>query len=315
MSVEAADFGRVAVLMGGRSAERAISLKSGGAVLAALQQQGVDAHGIDAGSDVLQQLEQGGFERVFIVLHGRGGEDGVIQGALETIGLPYTGSGVAASALAMDKYRSKLLWRALTLPTPAFVMIAGKGGLEAAAAIGFPLMIKPVHEGSSLGMTRVDDSRALEAAWRKAAGYDTAVMAERWITGGEYTAAVLGDEVLPLIRLETPHSFYDYAAKYQAESTRYHCPAGLSEEREAALRELAMQAFRSVGAAGWGRVDLLLDQEQQPWLIEVNTVPGMTDHSLVPMAARGVRGMGFERLVWRILELTLQPAPDSERVQ
>lgn len=307
MSVEAADFGRVAVLMGGESAERAVSLNSGGAVLAALQRQGVDAHGIDAGRDVLQQLQQGGFERVFIALHGRGGEDGVIQGALETIGLPYTGSGVAASAIAMDKYRSKLLWRALALPTPEFVMIVGERGLETAAALGFPLMIKPVHEGSSIGMTRVDDATALQAAWREAARYDAEVMAERWITGSEYTVAVVGEEVLPLIRLETPRSFYDYAAKYQAESTRYHCPAGLSEEQEASLRQLSMKAFQAVGASGWGRVDLLLDQEGRPWLIEVNTVPGMTDHSLVPMAAKA-RGMGFDQLVWRILELTLQPA-------
>lgn len=305
--MEAADFGRVAVLMGGESAERAVSLNSGGAVLAGLQRQGVDAHGIDAGRDVLQQLQQGGFERVFIALHGRGGEDGVIQGALETIGLPYTGSGVAASAIAMDKYRSKLLWRALALPTPEFVMIVGERGLETAAALGFPLMIKPVHEGSSIGMTRVDDATALQAAWREAARYDAEVMAERWITGSEYTVAVVGEEVLPLIRLETPRSFYDYAAKYQAESTRYHCPAGLSEEQEASLRQLSMKAFQAVGASGWGRVDLLLDQEGRPWLIEVNTVPGMTDHSLVPMAAKA-RGMGFDQLVWRILELTLQPA-------
>lgn len=318
MSVEAADFGRVAVLMGGESAERAVSLNSGGAVLAALQRQGVDAHGIDAGRDVLQQLQQGGFERVFIALHGRGGEDGVIQGALETIGLPYTGSGVAASAIAMDKHRSKLLWRALALPTPEFVMIVGERGLETAAALGFPLMIKPVHEGSSIGMTRVDDATALQAAWREAARYDAEVMAERWITGSEYTVAVVGEEVLPLIRLETPRSFYDYAAKYQAESTRYHCPAGLSEEQEASLRQLSMKAFQAVGASGWGRVDLLLDQEGRPWLIEVNTVPGMTDHSLVPMAAKA-RGMGFDQLVWRILELTLQPAlvreTGLERVQ
>lgn len=316
--MEAADFGRVAVLMGGESAERAVSLNSGGAVLAGLQRQGVDAHGIDAGRDVLQQLQQGGFERVFIALHGRGGEDGVIQGALETIGLPYTGSGVAASAIAMDKHRSKLLWRALALPTPEFVMIVGERGLETAAALGFPLMIKPVHEGSSIGMTRVDDATALQAAWREAARYDAEVMAERWITGSEYTVAVVGEEVLPLIRLETPRSFYDYAAKYQAESTRYHCPAGLSEEQEASLRQLSMKAFQAVGASGWGRVDLLLDQEGRPWLIEVNTVPGMTDHSLVPMAAKA-RGMGFDQLVWRILELTLQPAlvreTGLERVQ
>ncbi|MCP5427333.1 MAG: D-alanine--D-alanine ligase [Chromatiaceae bacterium] len=302
MTDSAAEFGKVAVLMGGRSAERAVSLDGGKAVLASLQRSGVNAVGIDAGADVLAQLQAGGFDRVFILLHGRGGEDGVIQGALETLGLPYTGSGVAGSALGMDKYRCKLLWCGLGLPTPPFAMLRGEQDLAAAAALGFPLMIKPVHEGSSIGMTRVEDAAGLHAAWRAAADYDREVMAERWVTGAEFTVAILGDEALPAIRLETPHLFYDYDAKYHADTTSYHCPAGLAEDQEMRLRELARAAFKAVGASGWGRVDILVNQDDEPFLIEVNTVPGMTSHSLVPMAARA-NGVDFDRLVWRILEL------------
>ena len=305
MTTQASDFGRVAVLMGGRSAEREVSLNSGGAVLRALQRRGVDALGIDAGADVIQQLEQGDFDRAFIVLHGRGGEDGVIQGALETIGMPYTGSGVAGSALGMDKYRCKLVWQALGLRTPDFVILRAAADLAQAEALGFPLMVKPVHEGSSIGMARVDDAQALRSAWQQAHGFDAEVMAERWITGNEYTASILDQQVLPLIRLETPHVFYDYDAKYSADSTRYHCPAGLDEDREHALRSLAMDAFRAVGATGWGRVDMIADQQGEAWLIEVNTVPGMTDHSLVPMSAK-VNGMDFDELVWQILEISLR---------
>ena len=303
MTTRDADFGKTAVLMGGSSAEREVSLNSGNAVLQGLLRRGVDAHGVDAREDVLEQLTRGRFDRVFIILHGRGGEDGVIQGTLETLGIPYTGSGVSGSALGMDKYRCKLLWKGLGLPTPPFVMIQDESGLAEAEALGFPLMIKPVHEGSSIGMARVEDSGALRTAWREAMGYDAEVMAERWITGPEYTASILGEDVLPLIRLETPHTFYDYDAKYLVDSTQYHCPAGLPEEKELALRELALSAFRSAGASGWGRVDLLLDEAGQPWLIEVNTVPGMTDHSLVPMAAR-VSGIDFDELVVRILEMS-----------
>ena len=302
-----ADFGRVAVLMGGTSAERVVSLNSGQAVLDALLRQGVQARGIDVGPDVLQQLAAGGFDRAVVVLHGRGGEDGVIQGALELLGMPYTGSGVAASALAMDKYRCKLLWRALGLPTPPFTLLCEPADLEQAVALGFPLMIKPVHEGSSIGMAKAVDEQSLVEAWEQAAEYDQEVMAECWIEGEEYTAAVLGAEVLPLIRLQTPHLFYDYDAKYQAGSTEYHCPAGLTGEQEQALRKLVMRAFRALGARGWGRVDLFLDRRGNPFLIELNTVPGMTDHSLVPMAARQ-QGMDFDRLVWRILELSLESA-------
>ena len=305
MTLQAEQFGKVAVLMGGQSAEREISLLSGQAVLDGLVRRGINAHGIDAGRDVLQQLADGAFDRVFIVLHGRGGEDGVIQGGLETLGLPYTGSGVQGSALGMDKYRCKLLWSGLSLPTPGYLLVKDKGQLDAAAGLGFPLMVKPVHEGSSIGMAKVNSPDELRAAWGAAREYDSQVMVERWITGQEYTASILGDEVLPLIRLETPHSFYDYEAKYSSNSTKYHCPCGLDEAKERELQELALEAFKAVGASGWGRVDMMLDSDMQPWLIEVNTVPGMTDHSLVPMAA-GQHGLDFDELVWRILATTLE---------
>jgi D-alanine-D-alanine ligase len=303
-TIDTRKFGRVAVLMGGDSAEREISLKSGGAVLEALLRSGVDAHGIDAGKDVLQRLEAGGFDRVFIILHGRGGEDGVIQGALERLGLPYTGSGVLGSALGMDKYRTKLIWRALGLPTPESVLLSADEDLQAADALGYPLMIKPAREGSSIGMAKVESRDELEQAWRAARDYDPMVLAEQWITGREYTAALLGKQALPLIRLETPRTFYDYEAKYQANTTSYHCPCGLDEASETRLQSLALRAFEAVGAAGWGRVDMMVDRDGEPWLIEVNTVPGMTDHSLVPMAARQA-GIDFEQLVVRILATTL----------
>jgi D-alanine-D-alanine ligase len=305
MTVSAADFGRVAVLMGGWAAEREVSLVSGRAVLEGLQRRGVDAHGIDAGRDVLGVLMAGGYDRVFNVLHGRGGEDGVIQGALEILGLPYTGSGVMGSAIAMDKYRTKLLLQALGLPTPDFALIGNEAELTAACELGFPLMVKPALEGSSIGMSRADDPEQLRTAWLLAAECDSHVMAERWVTGAEYTVAVLGRETLPLIRLETPHDFYDYDAKYLAGDTAYLIPCGLDAESERHLQSLAMAAFDAVGASGWGRVDILMDQSGQPWLIEVNTVPGMTGHSLVPMAARAV-GIDFDELVWRILAQTLE---------
>lgn len=300
MTVKAADFGKVAVLMGGLSAEREVSLQGGQAVLEALVRRGVDAHGVDVGRDVLSLLQQEQYDRVFIMLHGRGGEDGVIQGALESIGMPYTGCGVAGSALGMDKYRCKLLWAGLGLPTAEFVMLEQAADLERAEALGFPLMIKPSHEGSSIGMAKVESGQQLEEAWRQAAGYDIEVMAERWISGAEYTASILDDQVLPLIRIETPNTFYDYEAKYQADSTAYHCPCGLASDQEEALKRLAGQAFRAVGASGWGRVDIMLDEAGAPYLLEVNTVPGMTSHSLVPMAAREA-GIDFDELVWRIL--------------
>lgn len=305
MTITADGFGRVAVLMGGWAAEREVSLVSGQAVLEGLLRGGVNAHGIDAGKDVLSILAAGGYDRVFNVLHGRGGEDGVIQGALEILGLPYTGSGVMGSAIGMDKYRTKLLFQSLGLPTPGFALIRSEDELGAAAELGFPLMIKPALEGSSIGMSRADDPDQLRAAWRKAAEYDSHVMAECWVTGAEYTAAVLGRQALPLIKLETPHVFYDYEAKYEADDTRYLIPCGLDQATESRLQALALRAFDAIGAFGWGRVDILMDEQQNPWLIEVNTVPGMTGHSLVPMAAAAV-GIDFDELVWRILAQTME---------
>ncbi|WP_373509349.1 D-alanine--D-alanine ligase [Thiocapsa sp.] len=299
-----ARFGKVAVLLGGCAAEREISLKSGSAVLAALLRQGIDAHALDPDERVLERLRTEGFDRAFVILHGRGGEDGQIQGALETIGMPYTGSGVLGSALGMDKYRCKLAWTGCGLPTAASVLLRTEADLAGAETLGFPLMIKPVHEGSSIGMARVEDRAALADAWRTARGYDALVLAERWIQGAEYTCAILGQEALPMIRLETPHAFYDFEAKYRADSTRYHCPCGLPAAEESRLQRLALDAFEATGASGWGRVDLMVDGSGQPFLLEINTVPGMTDHSLVPMAAR-VAGLDFDTLVWRILETSL----------
>ncbi|MGB5454212.1 MAG: D-alanine--D-alanine ligase [Sedimenticolaceae bacterium] len=305
MTIVAEDFGRVAVLMGGWAAEREVSLVSGQAVLEGLLRRGVDARGIDVGRDILSVLATGNYDRVFNVLHGRGGEDGEIQGALELLELPYTGSGVMGSAIGMDKYRSKLLFQSLGLPTPGFALIQNDDDFETACELGFPLMVKPALEGSSIGMSRVEDPQQLRTAWALAAQYDSHVMAERWITGAEYTAAILGAEALPLIRLETPHLFYDYDAKYVADDTRYLIPCGLDRDGERRLQSLALRAFEAVGASGWGRVDILMDEEARPWLIEVNTVPGMTSHSLVPMAAKAV-GIDFDELVWRILAQTLE---------
>ena len=309
-------FGKVAVLFGGTSAEREVSLKSGRAVLEALQRQGVDAHGVDVvDNTILETLRSGGFARVFIVLHGRGGEDGVIQGALETLGLPYTGSGVLGSALGMDKVRTKQIWQAAGLPTPKFLLLESASDLSRVEAeLGFPVMIKPAHEGSSIGMSKVECAADLPAAWQAAMQYDRAVLAETWITGREYTASMLGEQALPLIRLETTHAFYDYQAKYFANDTRYHCPCGLPEAEELQLRALAQRAFRAVAARGWGRVDFMCDHNGQPYLIEVNTVPGMTDHSLVPMAARAA-GINFEALVLRILEDSLARDAQTESVR
>jgi len=306
MTSKADEFGKVAVLLGGQSAEREISLKSGGTVLAALVRQGVDAHGLDpAQTGTLERLRSGGFARAFIVLHGRGGEDGQIQGALETIGLPYTGSGVLGSALGMDKYRCKRLWQGCSLPTADFALLRQGADLARAGVLGFPLMIKPAREGSSIGMARADDPEGLVEAWRAAAWYDALVLAERWISGPEYTCAVLNGEALPMIRLETPRAFYDYEAKYFANTTRYLCPCGLDAGSESHLQAMCLRAFEAVGAEGWGRVDFMLDGDGRPYLLEVNTVPGMTDHSLVPMAAQA-QGLDFDALVWRILETSLE---------
>jgi D-alanine-D-alanine ligase len=297
-------FGKVAVLMGGRSAEREISLKSGAAVLAALQARGVDAHAVDVSDNILMDLQAGDFDRAFIILHGRGGEDGVMQGALETIGMPYTGSGVLGSALGMDKLRCKLVWQGAGMPTPTYMEVNSALEADVDAAIdelGLPLMVKPAREGSSIGMSKVTDPSQLAHAIREAAQKDDSVIVERWITGAEYTVAILQDQALPAIRLETPRDFYDFEAKYEVNSTSYHCPCGLSDERETALQKIAVAAFELVDAEGWGRVDFMADEEGNFYLLEVNTVPGMTDHSLVPMAGRAA-GLSFEELVWRILE-------------
>lgn len=296
-------YGKVAVLLGGDSAEREISLKSGAAVLAALKSAGVDAHAVDpAQGNLPATLTAGRYARVFIALHGRGGEDGVVQGLLETLGIPYTGSGVLGSALGMDKLRTKQVWQSAGIPTPAFALLISEAdALQAAGQLDYPLIVKPAHEGSSIGISKVDAPAALPRAWRDAAQYDGCVLAEQWITGREYTAGILGEQVLPLIRLETPRVFYDYEAKYQSDSTRYLIPCGLDTGRERELQQLSLAAFEAVGADGWGRVDFMLDESGSPWFIEVNTVPGLTDHSLVPMAAQAV-GLDFTRLVLRILD-------------
>jgi len=304
-SIDPKVFGKVAVLMGGQSAEREVSLKSGNAVLNALTSQHINAHGIDVGHNILSVLAAGDFDRVFIALHGRGGEDGTMQGALEVLELPYTGSGVMASALAMDKLRTKYAWLGQGLPTPGYCTLTDATDFDAVIKqYGLPLMIKPAHEGSSIGMSKVTKADQLEPAYRNAAKYDSEVFAEQWITGTEYTVAILGETALPVIRLETPNDFYDYDAKYVANTTSYHIPCGLSDADEKQLQDLAIKAFKGVGAHGWGRVDVLCDKAGKPYLIELNTVPGLTDHSLVPMAAKAA-GIGFEELMVKILETTL----------
>ncbi len=298
------EFGKVALLMGGWSAEREISLRSGNAVLSALRRAGVNVVPVDVGRDVIKVLQSGGFDRVFNMLHGRGGEDGTIQALLELLELPYTGSGMLGCAIAMDKFRTKALWAGLGLPTPAYMLLNNEADCaEAATRLGFPLAVKPVFEGSSIGITKVEQKSHLPAAWRSAQQYGP-VLAEQWIEGEEYTTGVLENRALPLIRLETTRTFYDYDAKYNNPDTQYHCPCGLDVSRETELQKLSEQAFLAVNASGWGRVDLMLDSAQRPWLIEVNTVPGMTDHSLVPMAAK-VAGINFDELVLRILATSL----------
>jgi len=304
MKVDVEKFGRVAVLMGGQSAERKISLLSGNAVLAALKNSGVDAYGIDVDEKIVATLLAGNYQRVFIVLHGRGGEDGTMQGLLEVMKLPYTGSGVMASSLAMDKLKTKLIWLASGLPTPEFCILdTPKSCEQALSKLGLPLIVKPVLEGSSIGMSKVERADELKVAWEKATMCGGTVIAEKWIQGTEYTAAFLDDQVLPMIKLKTPHQFYDYNAKYEANDTQYICPCGLSAEREAELAALVRDAYTTVNVRAWGRVDFIIDEADKPWLIEVNTVPGMTDHSLVPMAAKQV-GMSFDELVLRVLATT-----------
>lgn len=299
--VAAASFGRVAVLYGGRSAEREVSLKSGRAVLEALQGAGVNAFGIDAGEDLVQRLLAERPDRVFIALHGRGGEDGSLQGLLESLQLPYTGSSVMASALGMDKLRTKLVWQGMGLPTPSWALLQESADCQAIIErLGLPLIVKPIHEGSSIGMARVESLEQLRAAWDNARRYDSQVLVEQWISGAEFTVAILDGRALPAIRLQTSHSFYDYDAKYLANDTRYLCPCGLDAAREAELAQLCLAAFEAVGCTGWGRVDVMQDALGNFQLLEVNTVPGMTDHSLVPMAASAA-GMDFTQLVLAIL--------------
>jgi D-alanine-D-alanine ligase len=295
------DFGRVGVLLGGRSAEREVSLKSGGMVLAALRAKGVDAHPFDPHSGDLAALIAARFDRVFIALHGRFGEDGTLQGALELLGIPYTGSGVLASALAMDKWRTKLVWQAAGIPTPDYALLTPQSDFAAVAArLGTPIMVKPANEGSSIGMSKVRRAEDLEEAFTRAWNYDDSVIAEQFIEGVELTGAVLGETALPLIRLETPRDFYDYQAKYVADDTRYILPCGLDATKEHEIQALGLAAFRALGCHGWGRYDLMLDREGRPRFLEVNTSPGMTDHSLVPMAARHA-GLSFEDLCVAIL--------------
>ena len=300
----AAAAGGVAVLMGGPSAERAVSLKSGAAVLAALTRAGIDAWGIDWQGDLMAALAGRRPDRVFIALHGRGGEDGQVQGALQIAGIPYTGSGVLGCALSMDKIRSKWIWRSLGLPTPDFVVIDANEAVDAdalLARLGLPLVVKPSREGSSIGVSKVERAEELLPAIAHAREFDAQILAERWITGGEYTLSIVEGIALPMIKLETPRQFYDYHAKYQSDDTRYLCPCGLVPEIEAAAADIALRAFSALGASGWGRVDFMFDGELKPWLIELNSVPGMTDHSLVPMAAAR-HGWSFESLVLRILQ-------------
>jgi D-alanine-D-alanine ligase len=299
---DAREFGRVAVLFGGDSSEREISLLTGNAVLGALKQRGVDAHAFDPAERALGELTAAGFARVWIALHGPGGEDGTLQGALEYLGVPYTGSGVMGSAIGMDKLRAKRLALAVGVPTADFVILKGPDDFEQALErLKLPLIVKPATQGSSVGMSKVTRREELAAAYQAAARFETLVFAEPWLTGSEYTVAILQGDALPSIRIETPKTFYDYEAKYFRDDTRYFCPSGLPPAAEAHLAQLALAAFEACGASGWGRADFMMDGAGRPQLLEINTIPGMTSHSLVPMAARAV-GIDFEELCWRVLE-------------
>lgn len=301
--IDVKQFGKVAVLLGGTAAERPISLISGQAVLVALQAAGVDAHAFDPAERPVAELA--GFDRAFIVLHGRGGEDGTMQGLLQWLKVPYTGSGVLASALGMDKARTKQVWIGCGLPTPGYAHLTpGMDFAKVVDELGLPLMIKPSHEGSSIGMCKVMKAEELPEAFANAAKYDSEIIAERWITGSEYTVSILGDRALPVIRMQTDRNFYDFEAKYQRNDTQYLIPCGLLAEKEKELQAIAVEAFNAVGATGWGRIDAMMDEDGRFWLLEVNTVPGMTDHSLVPMAARAA-GLSFSDLVLAILAQTL----------
>lgn len=306
--LEAKQFGRLALVCGGESAEREISLRSGRAVSAALDRLGIAHATFDGPPAVVDAARSGEVDTVFNMLHGRGGEDGCLQGALSLYGVPVTGSGVLASALTMDKLQTKRVWRAVGLPTPEWQIAGDPADADAIADIvDFPVFVKPAREGSSVGMSRVPEPAGLKAALARALEHDRVALVERMIQGPEYTAAILGDAALPLIRISTPREFYDFDAKYEAGDTEYRCPCGLNSERETELKSLALRAFNVLGCHGWGRIDFLLDGEGTPWLLEANTVPGMTDHSLVPMAADAA-GLDFDRLVGRILK-TAEGAP------
>lgn len=296
---------KVAVLFGGTSAEREVSLKSGNAVLKALVAKGVYAHAIDTKYYSITQLKNDGFTKAFIALHGRGGEDGVTQAILTYQNIPYTGSDVLSSALTMDKLKTKQIWQACNLPIANYIMVDKNHSYsvsEIVNQLGLPLFVKPSHEGSSVGMSRVNEAKELQQALEHAFQYDNSVMIESFLAGAEYTVAIVGDEVLPSIRIKPSTSFYDYNAKYLSDETQYFCPSGLDEEQETALRSLALKAYQAVGCRGWGRVDVMFDDIGNPYLLEVNTAPGMTNHSLVPMAAKQ-HGWSFDDLVYRILSL------------
>ncbi|MBC7786820.1 MAG: D-alanine--D-alanine ligase [Methylophilaceae bacterium] len=298
-------FGKVAVLLGGKSGEREISLKSGHAVLAALKRSRVDAVAFDPAEQPLHDIEK--FDRAFIALHGRFGEDGLMQGALELFGIPYTGSGVMASAVAMDKWRTKLLWRAMGVLTPDFEIVDKDTDFAAIEQkLGLPLFVKPANEGSSIGISKVKQKGDLKAAYELAVKADLLVIAEKFIGGGEYTVGILGERALPIIKIVPANEFYDYEAKYLRDDTQYLCPCGLSAEKEAQIQAEAFQAFKAVGCHGWGRVDFLMDEDGSHYFLELNTSPGMTDHSLLPMAAKAV-GIGFDELVLQVLTTTLEP--------
>jgi D-alanine-D-alanine ligase len=305
-------FGKVAVLMGGPSAEREISLKSGAAILTALKESNVHAEAIDVSTDVFEKLHSGKYERAFIALHGPLGEDGCIQGGLEVMGMPYSGSGVMASSICMNKLMTKQIWQGCGIPTPKYRVLSDElGENELITELGLPMIFKPVSQGSSIGMTKVNNKAEIAPAWVSARNYEETVIAEQWVEGREFTIAMLDGKALPVIRLETSRSFYDYDAKYQSNDTQYHCPCGLSEALEKQIQKLAMQAFNATEASGWGRVDVMLDKNDQPWFLEANTVPGMTDHSLVPMAAKA-KNISFNELVIKILQTSFNE--DSKTV-
>ena len=305
-------FGKVAVLLGGKSGEREVSFKSGSAVLAALQAQGIDAEAFDPATRPLHDLEQ--YDAAFISLHGRFGEDGTMQGALELFGIPYTGSGVMASAIGMDKWRTKLIWHAAGVITPAFEVVSADSDFsEIEKKLGLPLFVKPANEGSSIGISKVKTVGGLKAAYELAAKSDPLVIAEQFVGGGEFTVGILGDQVLPIVRIVPANEFYDFEAKYLRDDTQYLCPCGLPSAQEAKIQAEALQAFKAIGGTGWGRVDFLMDEAGKHYFLEVNTSPGMTDHSLVPMAAKAA-GIPFADLVKRILTLAITQHRAKTRV-